>query len=282
VDASGTSTWGTKGALWGTPGYAGCSMGYSRVLRVLYGVLQGTQEVLAEALQPSTGTWGTKGALWGTPGYAGGTRGSPTALRRRWTALRALVRLCDGAADGAAGTRGAPTAATSAPGLRSPAPCLHRDLTVATQGLRSPRPHRRRDWAHPCPHPHRDCARLDRICAGAGLTPAHICSSDACGSRAPAGMCLRGVHCDGSARLGTHAHTHACTHTRAHAHARTTAGWAEPAAVRRNRRCAEPIERRACAALRCAAQCRAAEHQARRRRPPGQPRHGRARAGQCH
>ena len=67
------------------------------------------------------------------------------------------------------------SAATSAPGLGSPLPHLHRDwahpghictgtgLTPATSapGLGSPRPHLHRDWARPC-----------HICTGTGLTPA--------------------------------------------------------------------------------------------------------------
>ena len=67
------------------------------------------------------------------------------------------------------------TPATSAPGLGSPPPHLHRDwanpchicagngLTPATSapGLGEPLPHLRRDWAHPC-----------HICTGTGLAPA--------------------------------------------------------------------------------------------------------------
>ena len=88
-------------------------------------------------------------------------------------------------------------------------------------GLGSPRPHLRRDWAHPgpnlhrdsthrchictgigltpptstytrtgspLPHLHQDWAHPGHICAGTGLAPAHICtgSNDDGGSRAPA------------------------------------------------------------------------------------------------
>ena len=69
--------------------------------------------------------------------------------------------------------------ATSAPGLGSFFPHLHRDSarpahictgtglipTRSSSGLGSPMPHLRRDWAHP-----------DHICAGTGLTLAHICA----------------------------------------------------------------------------------------------------------
>jgi hypothetical protein len=61
------------------------------------------------------------------------------------------------------------TAATSAPGLGSPLPHLHRDRA-------HPLPHLRRDWAHPLPHLRRDGAHRCHICAGTGLTPCHICA----------------------------------------------------------------------------------------------------------
>jgi hypothetical protein len=71
--------------------------------------------------------------------------------------------------------RGRLAPATSAPGLGSPVPHLHRvrahpchictgtGLTPATSapGLGSPLPHLHRDWAHPC-----------HICTGSGLTRA--------------------------------------------------------------------------------------------------------------
>ena len=62
-------------------------------------------------------------------------------------------------------------AATSAPGLGSPLPHLHRDWahppTTSTPGLGAPLPHLRRDWAHPC-----------NICVGTGpaLLRCHICT----------------------------------------------------------------------------------------------------------
>jgi hypothetical protein len=62
------------------------------------------------------------------------------------------------------GTRLAPP--TSAPGLGSPVPNLHRNWArpcAPAEGLGSPHPHLRRDWAHPC-----------HICTGTGLAPAHL------------------------------------------------------------------------------------------------------------
>jgi hypothetical protein len=53
---------------------------------------------------------------------------------------------------------------------------------TSAPGLGPPRPHLRRDWAHPGPHLHWDSGtRLTpaHICAGTGLTPAHVCSGTA-------------------------------------------------------------------------------------------------------
>ena len=94
------------------------------------------------------------------------------------------------------GSDAALATATSAPGLGSPLPHLHRNwahpchictgtrLAAATSalGLGSPLPHLHRDWGSAHPHLHQDRtvsrARPSHICTGTGptLPPCHICT----------------------------------------------------------------------------------------------------------
>jgi hypothetical protein len=48
---------------------------------------------------------------------------------------------------------------------------------TSAPGLDSPLPHLHRDWTHPLPHLHRDWAHRCHICTGTGLTPYHICTA---------------------------------------------------------------------------------------------------------
>ncbi len=61
---------------------------------------------------------------------------------------------------------------------------------TSAQGLGSPLPHLHRDWAHPC-----------HVCAGTWLTPCHICTRTPATSAPGLSPTLPHLHCDGADAL---------------------------------------------------------------------------------